>query len=335
MCRIRRQFGVWGHASAVTLDELLAGATSREVLAHPDGKSGVLFERVVIDGERFVVKHLHVDDDWIMRATGDVRCRPLVVWRSGLLDRLPASIDHAIVGVADGLGRNGWGAAILMRDVAPWLVPEGDALLDPEQEARLLDHMAELHAAFWGWEDDCGLATLGSRYTYFTPMLTELEAGRATVVPRIVGEGWGRAAASMPDIIALRDEPWDLIAALEALPQTFLHGDWKLGNLGSHPDGRTILLDWAVPGAGTCLSELGWWLALNTRRLPSGKDGNIELYRAALERHGIDTSSWWDRGIDLALLGTLVQFGWEKAFEGPGPELDWWLERARGGLARL
>ena len=61
-----------------------------------------------------------------MRATGDLRCRPLVVWCSGLLDRLPASIDHAIVGVAEGLGRNGWGAAILMRDVSPWLVPEGD-----------------------------------------------------------------------------------------------------------------------------------------------------------------------------------------------------------------
>jgi hypothetical protein len=68
--------------------------------------------------------------------------------------------------------------------------------------------------------------------------------------------------------------------------------------------------------------------------LPSGKDANIALYRAALERHGIETSSWWDRAIDLALLGALVQFGWEKAFE-PGPELDWWVDRASAGLARL
>jgi hypothetical protein len=25
-----------------------------------------------------------------------------------------------------------------------------------------------------------------------------------------------------------------------------------MGNLGTHPDGRTILLDWAYPGAGNC-----------------------------------------------------------------------------------
>jgi phosphotransferase family enzyme len=321
----------------VTLDELLARATSREVLAHPDGKSGVLFERLVVDGERLVVKHLHVDDDWIMRATGDVRCRPWLVWRSGLLDRLPASIDHAVVDVCTDLGRNGWGVAIVMRDVSPWLVPEGDDLVDPEQEARLLDHMAELHAAFWGWTDDVGLQPPANRYCYFSSHLTAIE--QTAPVPAIAGQGWARfpeAAPSVADeVLALRDAPWPLVAALGGLPQTFLHGDWKLGNLGSHPDGRTILLDWATPGAGSCLSELCWWLALNTRRLPSGKDANIELYRSSLERHGIDTSSWWDRGLDLALLGALVQFGWEKAFEGPGAELDWWVDRAKAGLGRL
>jgi len=326
---------------ATSLDELLAGATSREVLAHPDGKSGVLFERVVIHGERFVVKHLHVDDDWIMRATGDVRCRPLLAWRSGLLDRLPDCIDHTMVGAAAGLGRHGWGAAILMRDVTEWLVPEGDALLPVEQETSMLDHMAQLHAAFWGWEDHIGLEPPATRYCYFTSHLCELENRRDAppVVPGIVGEGWARLASVAPsiadDITELREAPWPLIDAVAALPQTFLHGDWKLGNLGTGPDGRTILLDWATPGRGSCLSELAWWLAINTNRLPSGKDGDIELYRAALERHGIDTSGWWERGLDLALLGGVVTFGWEKAYQGAGPELDWWVERAKAGLARL
>ena len=326
---------------ASSIDELLAGATSREVMSHADGKSGALFERVVIDGESFVCKYLHADDDWIMRASGDVRCRPLLVWQSGLLDRLPACIDHAMVGAACNLGRNGWGAAILMRDVASSLVPEGDALIDIEQEARLLDHMAQLHAAFWGWPDEIGLMPPAARYTYFTAHLPEIEArlGSAAAVPPIVGAGWSRLADAAPSvasaIIELRDSPWPLIAALAELPQTFLHGDWKLGNLGSGPDGRTILLNWATPGVGSCLSEVAWWLALNTARLPTGKDANIELFRAALERHGVDTNGWWDRGLDLALLGGLVQFGWEKALGGPGPELDWWVERATAGLARL
>ena len=326
---------------ASSLEELLDGVTEREVLAHPDGKSGVLFERVVIGGERYVVKHLHADDDWIMRASGDVRCRPLLVWKSGLLDELPACFDHAMVGAAEGLGRNGWGAAILMRDVERWLIPEGHEPLDPEQEERFLDHMTQLHAAFWGWEDTVGLAPLSSRYTYFTAQLSDTEdaIGSAAPVPRIAREGWSRLATAAPSIsselLELRDAPWPLIAALAELPQTFLHGDWKMGNLGCDGDGRTVLLDWATPGASPCVSELAWWLALNTRRLAAGKDRDIEIYRAALERHGIETSPWWDRAIDLALLGAMVQFGWEKALDEPGAELDWWVERTRVGLARL
>src|SRR5439155_12308732 len=109
----------WQVADSVA--ELLAGGTTRESFAYSDGKSGVPMERVVIDGARFVVKHVSVENDWIMRATGDVGCRPLLVWRSGLLARVPPSIDHGFVGVA----RESRGAAILMRDVSAGLVPEG------------------------------------------------------------------------------------------------------------------------------------------------------------------------------------------------------------------
>src|SRR5260370_10392228 len=89
-------------------------------------KPGALFDQVVIGGRPHVVKYLHVDDDWIMRSTGDLGCRPLTVWRCGLLDRVPDCIDHAVVGAAAGLGRNGWGVAPLMRRVSTWLVPQGD-----------------------------------------------------------------------------------------------------------------------------------------------------------------------------------------------------------------
>ena len=80
----------------------------------------------MIDGERFVLKHLHPDDDWTMRGFGDLGCRPVEVWTSGLLDAVPPTIDHAVVGAAAGLGRNGWGGALLLRDVSEHLVPEGD-----------------------------------------------------------------------------------------------------------------------------------------------------------------------------------------------------------------
>ena len=247
---------------ASSVDELLAGATERVPMRSSDAKSGAHFERVVINGERYVLKSLHVDDDWIMRASGDLTCRPLTVWRSGLLDLVPACIDHAMVGAAQGLGRNGWGAAILMRDVSAWLVPEGHDPLTEATEARLLDHMAQLHACLWGWQDTVGLSPLASRYTYFTAEMSTLEAARGCdqEVPGIAAEGWARfrdVAPTLADpVLELRDRSWPLIEALAEVPQTFLHGDWKMGNLGLSPDGRTILLDWAVPGAGPAVSEL-------------------------------------------------------------------------------
>lgn len=125
------------------------------------------------------MKYLHVDDDWIMRATGDLGCRPVTVWRAGILDRLPACIDHGVVGVATGLGRNGWGAALLMRDMSPWLVPEGDTPVPLEQHVRFLDHMAAPNATFWGWHDSFDLTPDVYRFGEFSTDSVTIEGERA------------------------------------------------------------------------------------------------------------------------------------------------------------
>jgi hypothetical protein len=54
---------------------------------------------------------------------------------------------------------------------------------------------------------------------------------------------------------------------------------------------------------------------------------SIDAYRAALERHGIDTGPWFARQLGLCLIGALVQFGWEKALSGYDDELAWWERR--------
>ncbi|MEY2567595.1 MAG: hypothetical protein QOE35_2124 [Actinomycetota bacterium] len=324
---------------AASLEELLAGATERTALQMADSKSGASLERVVIRGQPHIVKYLHVDDDWLQRICGDLGCLPLAVWRNGVLDRVPDCIDHAVVGMAAGLGRNGWGAALLMRDVGRWLVPEGGAPVPLEQHLRFMDHMAALHAQFWGWDDDGTLMPRAHRYLYFNRYNLDAELARPDPppVPEIAVRGWQCFFETSPlatPVRALRDEPWPVVDALGRQPQTLLHGDWKMGNLGSHPDGRTILLDWAMPGRGCVTSELTWYLALNAARLPHPKDDAIAAYRAALERLGVDTAGWWDAAVDLALLGALVQFGWEKAL-GDRRELAWWEAGAARGLDRL
>jgi hypothetical protein len=316
---------------ADSVEELIAGASSRVPMESADSKSGARFERLVIDGERFVVKHVDRRDDWIMRQTGDLGCVPIVVWEAGLLDLAPDCIDHAIVGVA----RVGTGGSVLMRDVGESLVPEGDAPLSLEQHLRFLDHLAAFHAACWGWRDTVGLIPLANRYSFFGPQALACEAalGFPQPVPRIATVGWellGRVAPRMAGALArLRAAPYPVFEALAATPFTFLHGDWKLGNLGTDAAGRTVLVDWSVCGEGPPLAELAHYLALNCARLPVGhtKDDAIVAYRSALEHHGVDTDAWWDRQLALCLLGHMLLLGWEKAFDESGLERDWWEAR--------
>ena len=328
--------------AAASVDELIEGATQREPLDHSDAKSGSFLERVVIDGEPLVLKHLHPDHDWTMRGFGDLGCRPVAVWTSGILDLVPPSIDHAVVGAAAGLGRNGWGGALLLRDVSSSLVPAGDDPIPLAVHRQLLDHLADLSATFWEATDELPeLLSLESRWSAFGPgwLAAEEALGWPEQVPVIAARGWATLAARAPgDVLdaltSLRHDLDPLVRALRATPQTFLHGDWKLGNLGATADGRTVLLDWTYPGIGPVAHELGWYLAINAARLPEPKEDAIDALAASLRARGIETDGWWERQLHLCLLGTLVQFGWEKAL-GDGDELAWWCDRAREGLRWL
>jgi hypothetical protein len=326
--------------AAASIDELIAGATHRGPLGGTDGKSGSSLELVVIDGERLVLKHLHPDGDWTMRGFGDLGCRPVEVWTSGLLDAVPPTIDHAVVGAAAQLGRNGWGGALLLRDVSEHLVPEGDTLLSHDAHRQLLDHLADLSAAFWGAAGAPDLLSLESRWSAFGPgwMAVEERLGWPDAVPRIAYDGWARFDERAPaDVVALihdlRHDVDALVRAVRQTPLTFLHGDWKLGNLGVAP-GRTVLLDWTYPGIGPIAHDLAWYLSLNRARLPESKEQSIDALRASLEARSIDTRGWWDVQVPLCLLGALVQFGWEKAL-GDDDELGWWCDRAREGARHL
>jgi hypothetical protein len=317
--------------------DLIAGATERTSLIEGAGKSGARLERIVIGGQPYVLKHLDLAEDWTMRASGCLRGAPLLAWEAGLLTRLPACLNQPIVGVAleDGGGPPpSGGCALLMRDVTPWLVPVTDEPISLDQHLRFLRHMAALHAAFWACGSECEVVPVMHRYLELSPWLAHAEAavGSAHLVPRLVGEGWPRLAEVAPAAAAvvtpLARDPGPLVEALAGTPQTFVHSNWKLDNLGTDGDGRTVVLDWEQPGRGAPLSDLAWYLAINCRRLPQGKEDAIAAYRQALEEHGISTEAWWDRQLALCLLGALVQFGWEKALGGYDEELAWWETQA-------
>lgn len=315
-----------------SVDELLAGASDRTVLEAP-GKSGAVLERVRIGDRPYVVKYLDHERDWSLRAAGVPGSPTVALWRRGILHALPEVLRQPILAVAHDRARPSL-SALLMEDVGPWLVPAVDDPITVEQNETFLDHLAALHAAFLGTPLDIDVVAPADRYQELSPRMAAAEAalGSDHLVPRLVGEGWPlletvapRAAAV---VVPLVREPAPLLAALERTPQTFVHGNWKLDNLGTDDAGRTILLDWETPGRGAGTADLAWYLAINCRRLPVAKEECAEIYRAGLARRGVDSDPWWEEQLALGLLGALVQFGWEKALGGYDDELAWWEEQA-------
>lgn len=309
----------------------------------PGSRSGARFERVVLDGAPYVLKHVDRAHDWIMRQTGDLGCVPVTVWESGVLDLLPGCIDPTIVGAAREPHAEGVvTGAVLMRDVGTALWPDDGSRLRADDHLRLLDHLAACHAATLGWRDDVGLVPLGNRYSFFGPDALACEAARPSPhpVPAAAARGWARlpvVAPRLDELLApLRAAPWAVLDALSRAPHAFLHGDWKLTNLGTGDDGRTVLVDWSVSGEGPLLTEVLHYATLNAARLPAGH-GHADVlgaYRTALEARGVSTAPWWDEQLAACTAGVMLQLGWWCADLAPR-EVEAWTERVEHALRVL
>jgi hypothetical protein len=318
---------------------MLAGAIRREPLAATDGRSGSLLERVTLaGGETLVVKHARAASDWIMRATHDDGGRIATLWSSGLLRRVPAVIEHAILDVE----RDGDGWMVVMRDVSAALLPDA-ARLSRAGSRRVLHAAAALHAAF-GDEPPLALCSLADRYGFLSPATARREAGGPDEVPKLIARGWERLPELLPAdvaeaVLAVAERPEAFAAELARFPATLVHGDLKLGNVGFLGE-RVVLLDWGTQtGWAPPAVEAAWYLAVNASRIDATREQVLDDFRAAEgERHDEDA-------LRLALLGGLVHLGWDKALHATGhpdpvvrarerADLDWWTARARDALER-
>jgi hypothetical protein len=328
-----KRFDIQPQYVAGSIEELLQGEEVASEINAGDSRSGATLERVSIGGEKFVLKRISRAQDWLMRTSGDDDGWTVNAWESGIMSHVPDSIDHTTVSAARWDGPDGIESAVLMRDVGNSVVEDGDSVIPLATHKDFIKHMAELHATFLGFDDVGGLMPLQNRYLFLSPAAAkaELEYDPTSQIPKFVLDGWKQLVDKAPDlakvVLPLHDDLSPLLNALSNTPFTFMHGDWKMTNLGS-ADGRTILLDWAFPGFGPGCSELAWYLAINAARNPQSKEDTIEWYRVSLERLGVDTSAWWDRQMGLAMIGVMTQFGWEKALGG-GDELDWWVSETR------
>jgi len=229
-------------------------------------------------------------------------------------------------------------AALLMRDVSDAMVPAGGDPITLDSHRSFLEHMARMHAAYLGSGAGADLFPLAHHYVFLSPAMAELEsaAGKTDPVPPAVARGWRVLESRHPRqarvLLELVHDPAPLLAALEAGPMTLVHGDWKLGNLGSGPD-ATILLDWDRCGSGPPPVDLAWYLAVNCDRLPESKEDAIAAYRASLEATGVETASWWNDQLRAALAGAFLQLAWAK--NDDDAEFGWWADRLDEAFPRL
>ena len=338
----RDRFTDAGPAVSGSVQELIAVADGPpRPIVDGAGKSGAILERLTIGGVPHVLKVLDPSIDWTLRAV-DSQQHCAAMWERGLLHRLPACLNQPIVGVARETRSDGTViVGLLMRDVGPSLVPVSDEPITLDQHRAFLAHMAAMHVQFWMAGPEIDLVPLALRYLELSPRMArrEAELGSSHLVPRLVGEGWERFAELAPDasgiVMPLLDDPAPFVSAVSTTPLTLLHGNWKLDNLGTDEQARTVVLDWEAPGRGPGTTDLAWYLAINCRRVPTSKEESIETYRGALESLGVDTAPWWERQLALGLLGAMLHFGWEKALGGRDDEFEWWESHAIAGAEHL
>lgn len=317
-----------------------------------------------------VLKELVPLGGWLSWASEDAILREAQLWRSGVLEDLPATIATGALAVSlTGAVDAPTGGALLMRDMRSFLLPHPLRTPPPASLTPLLDDLARMHARFW---DDARLGAVPVGLA--SPRAALLMAAPATVADRIamcdtdpylasMPQGWEsffslaapEAADTLRHVLA---EPEPIIHALDHLPATLVHGDvWgpNLGRLpaartagGTRVSPRTLLLDWALATTGPCVYDPLWlagtWHALDHRRL-------LAVYRSQLThqlgRHGraLDQATWCAL-VDAGYLRTALvcgeAFGRVAAQAPQGSarlraerRARWWASRAAQAAGRL
>jgi hypothetical protein len=344
------------------------------------GVSGAHLERLLVTREialaagrrreivPLIFKHMRPDESWLMRSSGDARCREVQLWRHGLLADAPRALCVPVLAAAyDEAAREG---ALLLGDMTRWLGALEDcfALPLPEQWRQYLDHLARLHARYWQdarLEDErFELASVEQTLLMLAPatIQAQLAAGDMHPYLPVSQSGWEAfftygPAAALSKVQRVFDAPAALLADAEEAPATLLHGDAWPPNMGLLPGerglrgrragSRTILIDWALATAGPASFDPFWllfaWRALDTQLA-------LAYYRERLSQHlvrrGVSLSAAeWLLLVDLGVVRTVMTCG-----ESMGQEilfarstvrrtraiaaLAWWLGWAAKAIER-
>ncbi len=315
--------------------ELLDTAVEWSLLDGHDGRSGARLERVrLADGTRLVVKRSRASADLAMRLSGDREGRELQLWSSGVLDRLPATVGHAVVA--------GWRedeeVVVVIRDLGDAVIG-WDTPIGRTECRRIFAAAAAMHNAFAG-QHVAGLCPLRTRLSLFaSDTLYSLAADDHPLVGA-AQRGWERFAELVPSdvadaVTAFHADPGPLADALVARGTTLTHGDLWLVNAALQPD-RIVLVDWGLATEAPGAVDFATFL-MGASAVTASRDDLVDDVRR------IQGSAHDETALRLALLAAVVDLGWNKALdatehsdpsvhERETAELSWWVRAARSGL---
>jgi hypothetical protein len=269
---------------------------------------------------------------------GGTIAQEYVLWRSGGLDRLPASVGHVVL---DGWTEDPDTTVIVMRDLGDTVLTWDDRL-DARRCRWLVDRVAALHRAYLG-DPPTEVAPLLPLLELFAPRRITALASAGNELMSAALKGWEYFADPglvPPDVseavFALHGDARALAKGLAAGPVTLAHGDLATVNMAFEDD-RLILLDWAMPVAAPGCLDVARFLVGCGHVVDLGPDELIGTYREAAGPAYDDTS------MGLALMSALAWLGWNKALdvvESPDAavrereraSLAWWVAAARKTL---
>jgi ketosteroid isomerase-like protein len=330
--------GVAGAGGRPALDPAVVGdlgdIAEHTVLASR-GWSGNVLERVVLaDGRVLIAKRIVPGADWIGRASGDPG-REGLLFTSGVLDRMPDAIDHALVAAA----RDGDAWWLVMRDVSEELLDD-HSIVPRDANRRLLAAANEMWETFWGERVEF-LAPQAARLNMAAPSIGRRERDGLDLLPKQFEVTWEAFAEAVDAdvagvVLALLEDPAPLAAALDARGTTLLHGDIRDEQIGL-AGRRVTLLDWGLATQGHPVVDYAWHLMHSAWRIDATRDQLWEDFRAA--RGDRDDPL----AVELGMIAGLMMYGWilgHSAVIHPDPaertwartELEWWVPRARQAL---
>ncbi len=206
---------------------------------------------------------------------------------------------------------------LLLEDLGGFRAGDQVTGLKAGDAVRLMDALAEQHAAFWE-SSVCGEPWLASPTdSAYAGMVTQLvNSGLSALADRYADRA---PAEAIEAVQALAPRWMEVIDACARGPRTLLHNDCRLDNVFFDSDGSPIFVDWQAVGVSRGTHDVGNLLAgsTNIEDLRANWESLLRRYHNKLLALGIEDYTWetcvahyrqsilYPLGQGIALVGTL------------------------------